>query len=989
MATKIFDFTEKNGLVSCAKVKSAQNNAELLYLYEAKKLGVSAVFFRRFYRDGERLPYNSEPAVCIFEKEDAFFNSEEHIRLHAALWSAGKNEVYIIISKLRIDVLNARRPAHVNRDKTLSVAELVLMSSDAVKAFDDARFSAYLFESGTFWDQSALREEIDVDSSPYRFLLTYLMTVRAQFMKNNRQLLLRPETIDKLLVTSILIKFLEEIKDDKGKHTLKAIYKSYQVKNFAEVISNGLVIDVYDELAAEFNGKIFDRFSTQERKEIAGSDLSPLIKFLRADVDVHTDQMFLWEQYSFKYLPAEVISAIYENFIQAESIRQSGKTEKGIVYTPIHLVNLLVDEVMPLDKPELFANETFKILDPACGSGVFLVAAYKRMLQWWALNNYNEETGLRYPQSKKAQSIIERNIFGIDVKETATLVSIFGLTTALLDKLTPQAIWNNFQFKDLSENNILCDNFFAKVVDFKSAREFDLVIGNPPFNIESGQSKGKVVSKEIIDAIGFKHKHLPNKNFALYFFEASFAISKKVCLILPANVLLYSKAAQDYRVGIFTDFTVKKIIDFTHLRRELFHKTADTPVIAVVALNLPSDKATIEHVVIKRAGIAGKKLQFETDYYDYHKVSWAWATDSFKSFIWKTNLLGGGRLFHLVNKLSQLRNLEQFIMSMKAETNNEWEYSVGYLVGDIITNPKKNVSYIHGKPSIISETFDDSESFETEIETNKNFEAPRDPKIYEPPHLILKANVGTQNVPIHYSERYLCFKKKLIGIHAPAKHKHILKEIYNQFKDENYSKLFRLWIYSTSGETLINLETGCNKQDIDSLPYPEDVQYLKLNKNERAIQDDVLGYYIHLGKSINEAGAGNVLVEKVTASQLKSFGRYFIGVLNDLYAIDNKAWQVGISTTEADITTYVFCFGLNEPINDHLLEDFKGKAHALISETLVNSRAACKRVIRIYKHIDGYDCVVLIKPNLRKYWLNSIALRDADDTIVDFKKAGF
>lgn len=989
MAKKLFDFTEKNGLVFCNKVKAAQNNAELLYLYEAKKLGASAVFFRRFYRNGETSPHNSEPAVCIFEKEDAFFNSDAHLRLHAALWSSGQGEVYIIISKLRIDIINARKPAHVNKDKTLSIRELVLTSSDAVKAFNDTRFSAYLFESGTFWEQDAFKHEIDIQSSPYRFLLSYLMTVRAQFMKNNRRLQLRPETIDKLLVTSILIKFLEEIKDDKGKHTLKAIYKRHQVKSFSEVISNGLLLNVYDELGAEFNGKIFDRFSIVERKEITSSDLRPLVKFLRADVDVHTDQMFLWEQYSFKYLPAEVISAVYENFIQAESVRQSGKTEKGIVYTPIHLVNLLVDEVMPLDKPELFANETFKILDPACGSGVFLVAAYKRMLQWWALNNYNEAAGLRFPQSKKAQSIIERNIFGIDVKETATLVSIFGLTTALLDKLTPQAIWNNFQFKDLSKDNILCNNFFAKAVDFKSAQKFDLVIGNPPFNIESGQSKGEVVSHDIINAIGFKHKHIPNKNFALYFLEASFAISKKVCLILPANVLLYSTAAQDYRTGIFTDFSIKKIIDFTHLRRELFHKTADTPVIAVVALNHPSDQAPIEHIVIKRAGIAGKKLRFETDYYDYHKVSWARATDPFKSFVWKTNLLGGGRLFQLVHKLSQLRSLEQFVMAMKAETNNEWEYSVGYLVGDVITQPKKDVGYIHGKPSIVSETFDESESFMTEIETNKDFEAPRDKKIYEPPHLILKANVGATNIPIHYSEKYVCFKKKLIGIHAPTKHKHLLKEIYNRFKDESYSKLFRLWIFSTSAETLINLETGCNKQDIDSLPYPEDVQYLKLNKNERAIQDDVLDYYIHLGKSINEDAAGSVLVEKVTTSQLRSFGRYFIGVLNDLYSINNKAWQVGFFSSKADITTYVFCFGLNEPIKDDLHEEFEGRAHDIISETLVNSKAACKRIIRIYKHIAGYDCVILIKPNLKKYWLNSIALRDADDTIVDFKKAGY
>lgn len=989
MKTQLFDFTEKNGLVFCNKPKTAKNNAEILYLHEAVRLDITAVFFRRFYREGEARPFNSEPAVCVFEKDNAFFNSEEHIKLHAALWSSGKSEIYVIISPYRIDVLNARKPAYVTEDKTLSLEKLVLMSSEAVKAFDDARFSAYLFDSGTFWDQEDFKDEIDIESSPYRYLLTYLMMVRSQFIKNNRELRLRPETIDKLLVTGILIKFLEEIKDDKGKHTLKAIYKHYQVQNFAEVVSNGFIVSVFDELAAEFNGRIFERFSPEERQEIANSDLSPLAKFLRADVDVRTNQLFLWEQYSFKYLPAEVISAIYENFIQAEAVRQTGQAEKGVVYTPIHLVNLLIDEVMPLDKPELFANESFKVLDPACGSGVFLVAAYKRMLQWWALNNYNEETGLRYPQSRKAQSIIERNIFGTDVKETATLVSIFGLTTALLDKLTPQAIWNDFKFKDLSKENILCSNFFTKAIDFKSKEKFDLVIGNPPFNIESGQSRNKVISRQIIDAVGFRHKKLPKSNFALHFFEASLTISNKVCLILPANVLLYYKAAQSYRAEIFTDFTIRKLIDFTHLRRELFHKTADTPVVAIVALNETSDRAPIEHVVVKRVGVAGKKLRFETDYYDYHKVSWYWATDSSRSFIWKTNLLGGGRLFQLINKLSQLRNLERFINSMKAEHPNEWEYTVGYKVNDSSCEPVKNVDYIFGKQSIITETFDESESFETFIETNKDFAAPRDPKIYEPPHLIIKTNTGTNNIPVHYSNKYLCFKDRLIGLHAPQKHKHILKEIYDCFRDESYSKLYRLWIFATSAEALVNLETACKKEDIDTLPYPEDLQYLKLTKHERAIQDDLLDYYIHLGKSVNEIGAGNVLVEKVSTGQLKSFGKYFSEVLNDLYAVEGKAWQVGSFISHPNTTTYIFCFGPNTPIKETLQEELSNTAQNIASEKLVNSTSVCRRVVRVYKHIDGYDCIVLIKPNIKKYWLNSIALRDADDTIVDFKKAGF
>lgn len=65
-------------------------------------------------------------------------------------------------------------------------------------------------------------------------------------------------------------------------------------------------------------------------------------------------------------MPAEVISAIYENFIQAEAERND-VVRKDVVYTPLHLVNLMIDEAMPLEQPELFDNETFKVLDPSCG----------------------------------------------------------------------------------------------------------------------------------------------------------------------------------------------------------------------------------------------------------------------------------------------------------------------------------------------------------------------------------------------------------------------------------------------------------------------------------------------------------------------------------------------------------------------------------------------------------------------------------------------
>ncbi|MBN8876774.1 MAG: N-6 DNA methylase [Sphingobacteriales bacterium] len=986
--TTILDYTEKNGLVLCANAGSAQNNNEVLYLHEVNKLGVDAVLFRRYYIEGDEKPYRSEPSVCIFNKPNNFFNTEEHIKLHAALWSAAKNEIYIINSTDRQDIVNARKPAELKNDGNLSVENLLLASSIAIQGINKEKFSAYLFGSGTFWEQPEFERKLDEKNSPYIFLLDYLMTVRKTFL-GSHSLKLKPETIDKLLVTSILIKFLEEITDDKGKHTLRSLYKKYKISTFAEAVEQGYCVTILKELANEFNGKIFDNFSEDEKIKINKANLTILGNFLRANIDVRTNQMFIWEQYSFKHLPAEIISAVYENFIQAEAVRTLGEREKGVVYTPVHLVNLLIDEIMPLDKPENFKTNSFKILDPACGSGVFLVAAYKRLLQWWAINN-STQNNIQYPNSKTAQKILEDNIFGVDVKKTATLVSVFSLTTALLDKLTPQEIWNNLKFKDLSQKNIQHNSFFDWAIDAKKqGKSFDLIIGNPPFNIETGKKKNEVLNESVLNELNFKHKKLPDNNFALHFFEGAMLFAKKVCLIIPANALLYNKAAQVYRNQIFTDYSIQKIFDFTHLRRDLFHKTADTPIVAVVAENKPFEHKAIEHIVIKRTISSEKKLRFEIDYYDHFQVPLNWATDETKHFIWKSNLLGGGRLFQLINRLSFLTNLEDFI-DFKRVTNDEWVYEVGYEAGAA----KKDdiVHYIYGQDKV-TDIDEKGTIVSNEKEKSKHFYRPKNETLFTLPLLVIHKKIGDKFLPIGIKQRHhkphLVFNSSFVGIHAPRSEYSELKKIYERFKEN--AETYLLWILNKSSSAMISQETAIKKTDLDTLPFPsfDQNEYLTLTTTEVKIREDVLNYYIHLGKAISENSAGATLHRKAAPKQLKEFGKTFCDALNEIYSKDDKIWQPGAVTQTDQFTIYQLGFGVKGGLSYHFGHLPNSAIQSLIENRYSNSGAIYTRIIRLYKHLDGYDCVFFIKPNAQRYWLNSIALRDADDTFINLKNAGF
>ena len=77
-------------------------------------------------------------------------------------------------------------------------------------------------------------------------------------------------------------------------------------------------------------------------------------------------QLNIWQLYSFKDLPVELISHIYQLFV---------KDADSSVYTPPFLVRLMLGEVLSWERLDRLQQLNQIILDPSCGSGVFLVEA--------------------------------------------------------------------------------------------------------------------------------------------------------------------------------------------------------------------------------------------------------------------------------------------------------------------------------------------------------------------------------------------------------------------------------------------------------------------------------------------------------------------------------------------------------------------------------------------------------------------------------------
>ncbi len=291
--------------------------------------------------------------------------------------------------------------------------------------------------------------------------------------------------------------------------------------------------DLYRQADEKYNAGLFDFRADTLTKTLTIDDkaLKPILNSL----------YYPQSPYEFSVLPADILGQVYEQFLgkvirltpgHRAKVEEKPEVKKagGVYYTPTYIVDYIVKQTVG----KLVEGKTprqiskLRILDPACGSGSFLLGAYQYLLdyhcQWYEANDpakhakrkkpavyQGQNGGWRLTTSEKKR-ILLNNIYGVDIDRQAVEVTKLSLLLKVLEGESEETlgqqlmIWRERALPDLGDN-IKCGNsligpdYFeaqllpdedemrrvnpfdwdAEFPKIMAAGGFDVAIGNPPY----------------------------------------------------------------------------------------------------------------------------------------------------------------------------------------------------------------------------------------------------------------------------------------------------------------------------------------------------------------------------------------------------------------------------------------------------------------------------------------------------------------------------
>jgi Eco57I restriction-modification methylase len=859
-------------------------------------------------------------------------------------------------------------------------------------------------------------------------LLNQLKSVRKALQVKEQPgeppLILDDDTIHDLIARVIFIQFLWDRKDSGGRAALDAelldrLHRDdvlrKQHSHFASILEDYHdAYQLFRWLNAKFNGDLFPgKGATPEQREEEWKTEMDKVKptHLQALAELVSGrfqgrQAYLWKLYSFDVIPLEFISNIYEQFVKA----------KGAHYTPGALADFILDGVLTWQSNEW----DLKVIDPACGSGVFLVKAYMRLIERWR----NANAGVTPPVPILKQ-LLERNLFGVDSDPHAVRVASFSLYLTMCDQLEPRQCLKEVQLPQLRDKTLVCSDFFKDDREGFRTKEdkgiYDVVVGNAPWGRDTLEPPAKVWAR----SHGWPTL---GTDIGTLFLPKSVALTKTggyVSMIQPTSNLLFnaSKEGEKYRTKLFSNFHIEEIFNFAALRFELFEDRTASPCSVITLRPDPPTGAAITYICPKPVKTSRPRIsemksvyQIVIDLSDTNEVTIEEAVGD--PFVWAALFRGGRRDLNLIKKLSKLENLEQLegkgsvrtrrgatrgqtervpleaILDMPLLSQDE-EIDNCFLYLDARKLPKNNDKWICKDGSTSLEAFALPQMLVklTWTLSSERFKA-----------AIVDSDESTG--PAFCERGYF-------SVHSVNKDEALLESAWLALNSQMAvyylllsSFRFAAWVPEPTKQEFMRVPLPRSRKGLLSGVHSDEdidksaLESFGLNEVEKILVEDMLRYTLADYKGWEDSpgrlptggssgeGENRLLVE---------YCEYFLRVLRAGFGDDKEVAATVFRTPPGHalpmrmVAIHMDRSGMPdvqiEDIPSRRLLDLLCQLDNKLLRITGRGKLLCQRVARVYDVADvegkAVPTIYIVKPDMTRYWTRSMALRDADDVSAD------
>lgn len=583
-----------------------------------------------------------KPLIFFFE------NPKNCTSLFKAIWNLNEVPIVMVVKNDHVDVFNGFK-----YEKELK--SLQMIGDEGVLD----QFTYFKLVTGESWEENRTRlayhnrvdyyllkniefAQLHIQKIGVSRNLTNRLIGKMIFLRylTDRNIMLRFEGEKRVLANGDLIKLLQD------KSRLSDLFETLQDKETG------------------FNGDLF-KISREELDTIPNAALNVLVRLLKSE-NLEDGSQALFDVYDFSILPVEFISNVYERFIGKEN-----QEKEGAYYTPLFLAEYVVENTVSRYL-RTTTESRCRVLDPACGSGIFLVETLRRIIDHFITHAEQEDLqGARFQE--KLRELALNNIFGIDSDQSAVQVAAFSIYLTMLDYQKPADV-STFRFPNLLETNLLCQDAFCPV-EFEDMM-FDYIIGNPPWNRgrkeydEAGVEIKPEYQKYIVTCARAEGRRgiIGNKEIAQAFMVRALdfmGTNTKTAFVLTSKVL-YNNQSGGFRSYFLENVQLDAVLELSSVRREVFSQSID-PSIAPACVMFYQKKAmavnSMRHLVLHTSVKPSvffslfKVLTVEKADIQYVRQELLCQYD----YLWKILLYGTYLDFLLVKRLKEKRTVKEEI----------------------------------------------------------------------------------------------------------------------------------------------------------------------------------------------------------------------------------------------------------------------------------------------------------------------------------------